>query len=86
MNITTDDYIKACKRLGKSSGWKYQTQRYLLNRLTEISKLKKAVDYATYQPDKGAEFRIRENGHERIIQSMKPVDSVLQHALASKVL
>lgn len=71
-------YIKASKRLERSAGWKYSTQRFLINRLSEISALKKSVDSGTYKPGKGTEFRIRENGHERVIQAMRPADSVLQ--------
>lgn len=79
-------YVKACKRLEKSAGWKYGAQKYLLNRLTEISELKKNVDDGLYQPEKGSEFRTLENGHERIITAMKPRDAIFQHALADEIL
>lgn len=81
-----DAYIRACKRLEKSAGWKYSTQQYLLNRLTNISELKKSVDAGAYQPGKGSEFRTVENGHERIITAMKPRDAVFQHALADEIM
>lgn len=79
-------YIKACKRLEKSAGWKYSTQQYLMNRLTELSVLKKDVDTGIYEPQKGATFRTIENGHERIITAMKPRDAVFQHALADEIM
>lgn len=81
-----DAFIRATYRLDRSSGWKQSAQRYLLNRLTEISALQKAVQDGTYQPDKGGKFRIRENGRERIIHAMTPRDAVLQHALADEIL
>lgn len=68
----------------KSSGWKYKHQKFLLNRLTEISALKKEVDSGNYFPSEGQKFRIRENGHERIINSVSPKDSAVQHALADE--
>ena len=79
-------YVQACKRLEKSAGWKYGAQKYLLNRLTEISELKKTVDEGLYRPEKGSEFRTLENGHERIITAMKPRDAIFQHALADEIL
>lgn len=84
--LNGDAYIKASKRLEKSAGWKFGAQQFLLNRLTEISELKKNIDGGTYQPDKGSEFRTLENGHERIITAMKPMDAVFQHALAEEIM
>lgn len=81
-----DAYIRACKRLEKSAGWKYSAQQYLLNRLTNISELKKSVNSGLYQPGKGSEFRTVENGHARIITAMKPRDAVFQHALADEIM
>lgn len=79
-------YVKACKRLEKSAGWKYGAQKYILNKLTEISELKQNVNDGLYQPDKGSEFHAIENGHERIITAMKPRDAIFQHALADEIL
>ncbi len=79
-------YIRACKRLEKSAGWKYSTQQYLMNRLTELSALKKDVDAGRYEPQNGTSFHTVENGHERIITAMRPRDAVLQHALADEIM
>lgn len=85
-HIDADAFIRGTGRLDRSSGWKQSAQRFLLNRLTEISILQKAVQDGVYQPDKGGKFRIRENGHERIIHAMTPRDAVLQHVLADEIL
>lgn len=85
-NLNGESYFLACKRLYKSSGWKYVSQKFLLNRLSNISKLKEEVDKGRYVPSQGPRFKIRENGHERIINSMTPKDAVVQHALADDVL
>lgn len=81
-----DAYIRACKRLEKSAGWKYSTQQYLMNRLTELSALKKDVDAGRYEPQNGTSFHTVENGHERIITAMRPRDAVFQHALADEIM
>ena len=81
-----DAYIRACKRLEKSAGWKYSTQQYLMNRLTELSALKKDVNAGRYEPQNGTSFHTVENGHERIITAMRPRDAVLQHALADEIM
>lgn len=84
--IDADAFIRGTCRLDRSSGWKQSAQRFLLNRLTEVSALQKSVHDGGYQPDKGGKFRIRENGHERIIHAMTPRDAVLQHVLADEIL
>lgn len=84
--LTGDNLVKATKRLEKSGGWKYQPQKFILNRLTKISELKKCIENGTYYPEEGTKFRIRENGHERIINAMTARDAVLQHALADEIL
>lgn len=81
-----DAYIRACKRLEKSAGWKYSAQQYLMNRLTELSALKKDIEGGTYEPQKGTSFHAVENGHERIITAMRPRDAVFQHALADEIM
>jgi hypothetical protein len=86
MNIKAEDYIKAAAKLARSSGWKYQSQRFLLNRLTEISRLKKETQSGNYHPGTGSVFRINENGHERLVKSMVPRDAVFQHALCDSVI
>lgn len=84
--LDADAYIRATKRLERSSGWKYETQRFLLNRLTEISALQKEVNTGCYKPQQGREFKIHENGHERIVRAMNPKDAVFQHAMSDEIL
>ena len=86
MNITIEQYIEAAKKLAKSSGWKYKSQAFLLNRLSEIAKLKKEIETGTYEPQEGSVFEINENGHRRLVKSMTPRDAVLQHALCDGVI
>ena len=57
-----------------------------MNRLTELSALKKDVDAGRYEPQNGTSFHTVENGHERIITAMRPRDAVLQHALADEIM
>lgn len=38
--LNADDYVRAARRLEKSAGWKYQAQRFMLNRLSEIARVK----------------------------------------------
>lgn len=86
MRLTTDDYIKALKRVERSASWKYQTQRFMLNRLTEISKLKKQVDKGIYVPGEINEFILYEQGRKRLIKSLPIQDVILQHAIVEKIL
>lgn len=57
-----------------------------MNRLTELSALKKDVDAGRYEPQNGTSFHTVENGHERIITAMRPRDAVFQHALADEIM
>ena len=86
MRLTANVYIKASKRIEKSAAWKYQTQRFMLNRLTEISKLKKQVDKGIYTPGKINEFILYEQGRKRLIKSLSIYDVILQHAIVEKIL
>lgn len=84
--LNADTYLKAAKNLKKSSGWKYQTQKFLLNELTEIFRLEDEVNSGKYAPSQGKSFRICENGHTRMIQPALPRDSVMQNALTNEIL
>ena len=86
MNLTADDYINGVKRLEKSSPWKSKTQQYVLNRLSNINKLKESVDSGTYTPGKTIDFKYNENGHTRLIKALAPNDVVLQHTIADTIL
>ena len=86
MNLTADDYINGVKRLEKSSPWKSKTQQYVLNRLSNINKLKESVDSGTYTPGKTIDFKYNENGHTRLIKALAPNDVVLQHTIADTTL
>lgn len=77
--------IRATRRL-KQSGWKYQTQRFMVNRLAEIAQMEREIKEGTYKPSNGSTFEINENGHRRIVKSMRPRDAVFQHALADEIL
>lgn len=84
--LDADAYIRACRRIEKSAGWKYGTQRFIINRLSEISRLEKAVQRGRYKPESGKSFVSVENGKRRLIKSLAPVDAVCQHALTDEVL
>lgn len=84
--LDADAYIRACRRIEKSAGWKYGTQRFIINRLSEISRLEKAVQRGRYKPESGQSFVSVENGKRRLIKSLAPADAVCQHALTDEVL
>lgn len=86
MDLSADDYFNGVKRLEKASAWKSKTQQYVLNRLSNINRLKNEVDSDTYKPDPTLDFTINENGHIRLVKSLTPRDSVLQHTLSDAVL
>lgn len=86
MELTADDYFNGVHRLQKASPWKDKTQQFVLNRLTNINKLKKSVEEGTYTPDKTNEFTINENGHVRSIKALSPKDMVLQHTINDAIL
>lgn len=86
MRLYAEDYIKAIKRIQKSSGWKYQTQRYALNRLSEIAVLNRMVQNGAYIPGKSHEFVLYEQGRKRLIKALPIQDMVLQHALTDSIL
>lgn len=83
--LNAEVLIRATKRL-KQSGWKYQTQRFMINRLAEIAAMEEEIRNGTYKPSNGSTFEINENGHRRIVKSMRPRDAVFQHALADEIL
>lgn len=84
--LDADDYIRATQRLEKSAGWKYQAQRFMLNRLSEIARMKEETRNGKYEPQKGSEFVINDGGHRRLVKSLCPRDAVFQHALADEIL
>ncbi len=86
MELTADDYFNGVHRLQKASPWKDKTQQFVLNRLSNINKLKKSVEEGTYIPDKTNEFTINENGHIRSIKALSPKDMVLQHTINDAIL
>lgn len=86
MDLTVEDYLNGVKRLEKSSAWKGRTQQYLLNRLSNINKLKKEVETGIYVPGKTLDFTINENGHIRQVKALSPNDSVLQHTITDSIL
>lgn len=86
MELTADDYFHGVDRVRKASPWKDKTQQFVLNRLTNINKLKKSVEEGTYIPDKTNDFTINENGHIRSIKALSPKDMVLQHTINDAIL
>lgn len=83
--LNADALLRASKRLN-SSAWKYQTQRFLINRLDEIAETERQLKSGSYKPHEGSTFEINENGHHRLVKSMRPRDATFQHALANEIL
>lgn len=81
-----DNLLHSLTRLRKASGWKYTTQKLEINKFKEIYSLQKQIRNNQYSQKKGAEFRICDQGHLRLIKSLCPEDTLVQHSLCDFVL
>ena len=70
----------------KSSKWKPETQRCMLNFLTVISKKKKELSDQTYQTQQGGEFFLNERGKTRAICTKNIEDRIVRHVACDKIL
>ena len=64
----------------KGSAWKEEPQRFEIDFLTEIIKLKKEIETRTYTTSKGSEFILNERGKTRYIHGARMRDRVVRHA------
>ncbi len=72
------DAFKASMR---GSAWKEEPQKFEIDILSELTRLKAEIDGRTYRTTKGTEFILNERGKIRHIHGGKIRDRVVRHAL-----
>ena len=70
----------------KGSAWKEEPQRFEIDFLSEIVRLKKELSTRTYITSKGTEFTLNERGKTRFIHGARMRDRVVRHALCDNEL
>ena len=88
MEIVTDMNVlyEAFKASMKGSAWKEEPQRFEIDFLSEITKLKHELEDKTYKTLQGSEFVLNERGKIRYIHGGRMRDRVVRHALCDNVL
>lgn len=81
-----NNLLKGFYKAEKVSKWKYRTQRYRTNLLKETYHLQQELRKGTYQQSKGAEFKLCEQGHLRLVKALNIRDTALQHSLVETAL
>ena len=76
----------AFKASMKGSAWKEEPQRFEVDVLSELAKLKAEIDNRTYKTTKGTEFILNERGKIRHIHGGKIRDRIVRHALCDNEL
>lgn len=72
---------EAFKASMKGSAWKEEPQRFEIDILTELVKLKHELESQTYRTSEGIEFQLSERGKTRYIHGLRMRDRVVHHAL-----
>lgn len=70
----------------KGSAWKEEPQKFEMNFLSEIVKLKRELETREYRTTPGSEFTLSERGKIRYIHGGRMRDRVVRHALCDAVL
>lgn len=70
----------------KGSAWKEEPQRFEIDFLSEIIRLKKEVESHTYKTATGSTFVFKERGKARLIHGGRMRDRVIRHALCDNEL
>ncbi len=65
----------------KGSAWKEEPQRFEIDFLSEIVRLKQEIETRTYRTSPGTEFTLNERGKVRHIHGARMRDRVIRHAL-----
>lgn len=68
------------------SSWKDEPQKFELDYLSELTRLKNELESRTYKTSPGSEFTINERGKRRYIHGSRMRDRVVRHALCDNVL
>lgn len=77
LNLLYDSFLASLK----GSAWKEEPQRFEIDFLSEIVKLKHELESHEYQTSKGIEFTLNERGKIRHIHGARIRDRVVRHAL-----
>ena len=70
----------------KGSSWKEEPQRFEIDFLSEIVKLKKELEAKTYRTTPGTQFTLNERGKTRYIHGSRMRDRVVRHCLCDEIL
>ena len=81
-----NNLYKAYLESVKGSKWKESTQKFMLNYLRQIFKLREELIDMTYQPSPEGAFTLSERGKIRPITSLIPRDRIVRHILCDEVL
>ncbi len=81
-----NDLYNATKASMKGSSWKEEPQRFYLDFLSELIKLKEELENKTYKTSRGSEFVFCERGKKRYIHGGRMRDRVVRHAFCDKIL
>lgn len=76
LNLLYDSFLASLK----GSAWKEEPQRFEIDFLSEIVKLKKEIETREYRTSKGTEFTLNERGKIRHIHGARIRDRVVRHA------
>ena len=76
LNLLYDSFLASLK----GSAWKEEPQRFEIDFLSEIVKLKKEIESREYRTSKGTEFTLNERGKIRHIHGARIRDRVVRHA------
>lgn len=82
LNVLYDAFLASMN----GSAWKEEPQRFEIDFLSEIIRLKKEVENRTYQTTQGSVFIYRERGKARLIHGGRMRDRVIRHALCDNEL
>lgn len=82
MNSLYDAFLASMK----GSAWKEEPQRFEIDFLTELFKLKRELESREYRTSPGTEFTLNERGKIRHIHGARMRDRVVRHCLCDGVL
>lgn len=82
MNVLYDAFLASMR----GSAWKEEPQKFEIDFLSEIVKLKQELETRTYRTMQGSEFTLNERGKIRHIHGGRMRDRVVRHALCDAVL
>ena len=77
LNLLYESFLASMK----GSAWKEEPQRFEIDFLSEIVRLKQEIETRTYRTSPGTEFTLNERGKVRHIHGARMRDRVIRHAL-----